>query len=112
MCGLCGVLACARRGGAPEPTLLQASGSAAARRQERHRRVRLLNQVLRQYGLGVEDFAGTALVLRNRTGRSEIVASVAALWPAAERLSGKPCDPFEPALLATLDGAAREGGGA
>jgi hypothetical protein len=37
--------------------------------------------------------------LRSRTGKSEIVANLAALWPAAEVLAGRPFDPLDPKIL-------------
>jgi len=112
MCGLCGILAGARRGAGPEASLFAAAASTTHGRQERHKRLRLLNQVLRHYRLTLTDFAGSGFVLRSPTGRSELVSSVGALWPAVERLSGKPCDPLDPALLATLDGRTRPDGAA
>ena len=37
------------------------------------------------------------------TGATEIVDNVAALWPAAERLLGRPCDPLDGALMDALE---------
>ena len=101
MCGLCGMLAGAARGGA-EGAFFDVAGDAPARHRERGARVRLLNRIARHYGVKIADFAGTAFVVSNRTGRTELAGSVAALWPAVERLSGSRCDPFDPGLLAAI----------
>ena len=106
MCGLCGMLVGAERGVGRDASLFAPGASTPQARQERHKRLRLLNQVLRHYRLTLADFAGSGFVLRGPTGRSELVASVGDLWPAAERLAGKPCDPLDSALLAALDGRA------
>jgi hypothetical protein len=50
------------------------------------------------------DWAGTSYVLSSRTGRSEIVHHLAALWPAAERMAGRRCDPLDSALITALEG--------
>jgi hypothetical protein len=92
MCALCGVL-----GGAEHWT------DAAARRRERAHRVAGANRIVRHYGLALADWQGAAFVLSTRTGRSEMVESVAHLWPAAERLLGRPCDPLDEGLIARLE---------
>ena len=110
MCGLCGVLgaevhwsdaaarpeAFPRRAGAP-------GGSTPTRRQERQRRIALANRILVHYGLKLADFEGQSYVLRGATGRQEVVPHLAGLWAAAERLAGRPCDPLDEAVIATLE---------
>jgi hypothetical protein len=105
MCALCGVL------GGPEhwtdpvarPGVFVASTDAAARRRERTRRVATANRVLKHYGLTLADWQGASFVLGTRTGRTEMVESLAHLWPAAERLLGRPCDPLDETLVACLE---------
>ena len=70
--------------------------------QERQQRVRLVNRVLDPLGLVLAEWAASSYVLRTKTGRSEMVPDLGALWPAAERLLGRPCDPLDPDLLARL----------
>jgi hypothetical protein len=72
------------------------------RRRERVRRAALANEVLRHYGLKVSDWSGTKYVLRDGKGRSELVQDLGSLWPAAQRLAGRPLDPLDPALHAAL----------
>jgi hypothetical protein len=108
MCGLCGVFegeAHWTDAGGPE----RPPGGAPPgrpRRQERLYRVALANRVLEHYGLTLTDWAGTSYVLGSRTGRSEIVPHLAALWPVAERMAGRRCDPLDPALITALEGGA------
>jgi len=103
MCSLCGMLG--GRGhwteSASHPEAFRRDGEVT-RRRERQERTRLVNRVLAHYHLGLADFAGTAWVLRSGTGRSEMVNNMGELWAAAERLTGKPCDPLDEALLAEL----------
>ena len=72
------------------------------RRQERARRAAVTNEVLRHYGLKVSDWSGTKYVLRDGKGRSELVQDLGSLWPAAQKLAGRPLDPLDPALQAEL----------
>ena len=84
------------------------------RRRDRAHRVVLTNEILRHYGLKLDDWGGSKYVLRDRKGRSEIVQDLGSLWPATERLVGRTLDPLKPALLETLVGepvfAAADGG--
>src|ERR687889_802875 len=75
------------------------------RRRERTRRAAVTNEVLRHYGLKVTDWSGTKYVLRDGKGRFELVQDLGSLWPAAQKLTGRPLDPLDPALQAALRGA-------
>ena len=66
-----------------------------------------MNEVLRHYGLRVSDWAGSKYLLRNKKGRSVLVQDLGSLWPAAQRLAGRPLDPLDPALHAALHEALR-----
>ena len=102
MCSLCGVL-----GGRGHWTESSASPEAFAsrqeqvtRRRERQARIRLANRILGHYGLKLADFSGGSYVLSTHTGRSKIVDNITEVWIAAETLTGRGCDPLDPALLA------------
>ena len=104
MCSLCGMM-----GGRDHWTDSSASPAAFASRREQHTwhrerqaRARLLNAVLRPYGLSLKDWSGNAYVLRSRTGRTAIVNNLGELWSEAERLGHCDCDPLDGDLLATL----------
>jgi len=72
------------------------------RRRERAHRVVLTNGILHHYGLKLGDWNGSKYVLRDRKGRTEIVQDLGSLWPAAEKLAGRPLDPLDPALRESL----------
>ncbi len=90
MCALCGVLLsdhwAEREGG----------------RRARVARVRLLNEVLRHFGLELGDWGGAVYVLRDRKGGSAVVPDLGTLWREAERMAGRPLDPLDPGLVAAL----------
>jgi hypothetical protein len=71
-------------------------------RRARIMRVRLVNRVLAFYGLRLDDWSGRVWVLRDRKGRSAVVADLGSLWAEAERLVGRPLDPLDPELVAAL----------
>ena len=79
------------------------------RRRDRNHRAALTNEVLRHYGLRVEDWSGSKYVLRDRTGSAELVQDLGALWPAAAKLAGRPLDPLDPFLQEALSAASDEG---
>jgi hypothetical protein len=90
MCSLCGILLqshWAEEGTGPRDRIF---------------RVRLVNRVLAHYGLELADWGGRVYVLRDRKGRSAVVGDLGGLWSEAERLAGRPLDPLEPALVASL----------
>lgn len=104
MCSLCGVLggadhwadAAAREG------VYTRNGDSVRRRLERAERVRIANRALEHFGMRLADWQGASFLLSTLTGKNEIVEDFAHLWPAAERLSGRDCDPLDPGLLARL----------
>ncbi len=73
--------------------------------RDRLHRVALTNEVLRHYGLRIQDWSGSKYLLRDRKGRTEIVQDLGSLWPATEKLPGRPLDPLGPALHEALSGS-------
>ena len=104
MCSLCGTLYSTRH-------WAEAPGSGAAvdaRRawmRDRMRRVELLDRVLGTLSLDVDDWMGTAYVLRTRTGESVLCADLATLFAEAERMTGRKIDPLADDLLARWSAA-------
>lgn len=96
MCGLCGLF-----GGARHWTDTPTERARTPEAERRHR-VEIANLMLRPFGLRLASWAGR-YTLASRTGRAAVVEHVGALWPTAERLAGRPCDPLDPALLAELE---------
>ena len=105
MCALCGVL-----GGRGHWTDSAAAPEAFAARQqlhtsarERQQRTRLVNKILRHYGLHLGDWSGGGHLLRGRTGRTAIVKNLSEMWAATENLTRSDFDPLEEGLLRSLD---------
>lgn len=98
MCALCGAFGVAEH---------WSDGAAQAfTRAERQHRVAVANRCLGPYGLTLSDWAGR-YILTGRTGASSIVDNFGALWPEAERLAGRACDPLDGDLIDALEDAAR-----
>ena len=104
MCALCGVL-----GGkghwsdsASAPAAFAARTEPQTRLRERQARTRILNHVLKQYGVVARDWSGNAYLLTGRTGRTAIVDTVGEVWKAVEQISGRLCDPLDETYLRAL----------
>ena len=103
MCALCGVL-----GGKGHWSDSASAPAAFARTEpqtrlrERQARTRILNTVLKHYGVVVRDWSGNTYLLTSRTGRTAIVDTIGEIWNAAEQLSGRTCDPLDERCLAAL----------
>ena len=92
MCGLCGVFGVAEH---------WADGSGTSRAEGQHR-VAVGNDVLAVLGLRLAEWQGR-YTLTGPTGGSAVVDNFGSLWPAAERLAGRPCDPLDPKILAAVE---------
>jgi hypothetical protein len=103
MCALCGGIEQVRHWTDRLEGTAPAAEEPAAWRQRRQRQVALANRILLQYGLAVRDWDAHTFVLSTRTGQSELVSRLAAVWSSAERLARCRCDPLDPALLARLE---------
>lgn len=101
MCALCGVLGGKDHWTEPvkrEGVYVRAH-DPAMRRRERTLRIFQTNTILRLFALSIEDWQGESYILRTRTGKSEIVADLAALWPVAEKLAGRTLDLLDPEVI-------------
>ena len=96
MCSLCGNMGVGRDW-ADEGS---ATGGTPAR--ERQHRVTLANRMLGAAALSLRPWGGR-YVLASRTGRSDLVDNLSALWPAADRLGAGQLDPLDDRLLDRLD---------
>jgi hypothetical protein len=96
MCGLCGIL------GVEAHWTDDPSASPESRRADREHRARIASRVLSLYGLRLRTWGGR-FTLEGRTGKTAVVDHLAAVWPAAERLAGRPCDPLDPAVIGRLE---------
>jgi hypothetical protein len=105
MCALCGVL-----GGsgdwtdaAARPGVFTRNVDSLQRRRERRNRVACAQRVLGFYGLTLSDWQASSFVLSTLTGKTEMVDNLTHLWAAAEKLTGRPCDPLDPQLIERLE---------
>jgi len=98
MCGLCGLF------GTADHWSDALAGGGLTATAERHHRTAVANRVLGPYSLRLAEWSGR-YVLTSRTGKGAVVEGLGALWPAAERLAGRPLDPLDPAALAALERA-------
>lgn len=105
MCALCGIM-----GGnehwadaVARPGVFTRNVEPLTRRRERANRVRVANRILERFGMTLSDWQGASFLLSTRTGKTEIVEDLGHLWPAAERLCGRECDPLDPMLIASLE---------
>ena len=68
--------------------------------QLKFRRARILNAILKGYGLTVHDDGRVpGIQLRSLTGRTVIVLDLEAVWFEAEAQSGAALDPLDPRFL-------------
>lgn len=109
MCSLCGIL-----GGnehwadaVARPGVYTRAANGIDRRRERARRVVIANRILGHFALTISDWQGTKYLLSTRTGKTEIIDDLGHLWPAAERLAGRPIDPLDSLLISRMEAESR-----
>jgi hypothetical protein len=104
MCSLCGMLG--GRGHwtetATNADAFQGRAESHTWHRERQDRTRLVNKVLKHYGLSLTDWAATSFVLRSHTGQTRLVSNLSEMWAAAESLGRRDCDPLDEDLLTAL----------
>ena len=96
MCGLCGAFGAANHWA---DGLVSGATSPSA---ERRRRAAVANRILGCYGLKLTEWANR-FTLVSSTGKSTIVDNLGSLWIEAERISGRSCDPLDPAVIAKME---------
>lgn len=104
MCSLCGVLGVEDHwtDAVARPDVFTRNDAAHRRRLERAARIDVANAILRARRLTLRDWQGSSYVLSTATGKTEVVESLAHLWPTAERLSGCAFDPLDPVLMRAM----------
>jgi hypothetical protein len=98
MCALCGAF------GVTEHWTdgTAANADSATPFAERRARAEAANQLLGFYGLKLSEWGGR-YTLTGRTGKMAVVEHFGALWPDAERLAGRVCDPLDPAIVEAVE---------
>ena len=113
MCLVCGELQThihwtELRPGVGASDVAEAGGEAEkSRRRDRLRRISILNTILSLVGLTVSDWEGVSYVLSNKKGDSILLRDLAALWPAVEKMLGRPMDPLDQEILARIESMRR-----
>ena len=92
MCSLCGVFGVAEH---------WTDGSGASRAEAQHRAA-VGNDILAIFGLRLAEWSGR-YTLAGPTGGSAVVDNFGNLWPAAERLAARSCDPLDPSVIAAAE---------
>jgi hypothetical protein len=100
MCGLCGAF------GGSDHWSAGTGAPSGTPTLERRARAALANEVLKLYGLTLDEWAGR-FTLRSRTGKMGMVEHFGAIWPEAEKLIGRPCDPLDPVVIEQLEASRR-----
>ena len=69
-------------------------------------RERLVGRILHGRGLALRTWNGNGggYIVARPDGPSELAPSLSAVWAIAERASGEPSDPLDPALIRSLEG--------
>lgn len=74
-------------------------------REERKRRIGMINRLVAPLGLVCEDWDGEALALTDARGRTKIAPTLGDVWPIAETLCGRAIDPLADTFLAPVPAA-------
>ena len=106
MCSLCGILGSNEHwaDAVARPGVFTRNTERVDRRRERAKRVRIASRILTEFGMTLSDWQGTSFLLSTRTGKTEMVEDLGHLWPLAEKISGRVCDPLSHALIERLEG--------
>lgn len=76
--------------------------SGAERQVDRQHKVRIANEVLEVFGLKLGNWMNR-YTLANHTGRHEVIDNLGAVWPLAEQLIGRPCDPLSNEVIGAIE---------
>lgn len=106
MCSLCGILGSNEHwaDAIARPGVFTRNTERVDRRRERAKRVRIAGRILTEFGMSLSDWQGSSFLLSTRTGKTEMVEDLGHLWPLAEKISGRVCDPLSRSLIEKLEG--------
>ena len=68
-------------------------------RRERLERTALVGRVLKYYGLGLKEWAGSSYMLRGSTGKTALVDNMSQMWAEAEKMATRDFDPLDEGLI-------------
>lgn len=85
-----------------QQSTISVNENSRERKRARLKRVKLLNEILRFYGLKIDDWQGSKFVLCDKKGQSVIVNDLGDLWDKAKDLAKREIDALDSNLLAFL----------
>lgn len=94
MCGLCGLI--------EEQTDWTDLPSELPRRQERQKRLSVINKITKPVHVTVSDVQGVNFLVQTLTGKAALANGLDALWGQIEQLTGKPIDVLDDDYLKRL----------
>lgn len=89
MCGMCGLWGSVDHWSNPA-RLPGADVDAVNATRVRLRQAAAISRLTAAVGATVRDWGASSWIVENRSGGTEIVADLGAVWPAVERLTGRP----------------------
>lgn len=95
MCGLCGLI--------EEQSDWTASLSELPRRQERYRRLKLINHLARSHCVQISDVHGVNYLVQTLTGKQAMANGLGELWGRIYALTGRPIDVLDKRFLKSLE---------
>lgn len=96
MCGLCGLIG-------EQQDWTDSLRSDLPRRQERLRKIKMLNHITASYRLSITDFQGVNYLIQTPTGKQSIANGLDQLWNEIQQLTGQKIDVLDPRLLSHLE---------
>lgn len=87
---------------AGQKSTISVNENSRERKRARLKRVKLLNEILRFYGLKIDDWQGSKFVLCDKKGQSVIVNDLGDLWDKAKDLAKREIDALDSNLFAFL----------
>lgn len=95
MCGLCGLI--------EEQSDWTASLSELPRRQERYRRLKLINALAKPHRIQISDVHGVNYLVQTPTGKQAMANGLGELWGQIRTLTGRPIDVLDERFLHVLE---------
>ena len=95
MCGLCGLI--------EEQSDWTASLSDLPSRQERYRRLKLINALVKSHRIQLFDVHGVNYLVQTPTGKQAIANGLGELWGQIHTLTGRPIDILDGHFLHALE---------
>lgn len=97
MCGLCGLIA-------EQRDWSDGIALTVPKRQERYRKIKIINTIVKPYRVSVSDFQGINYLVQNQTGKASVVNGLSNLWEEVEAMTHQSIDVLDERFLNDLIG--------